>query len=61
MEQNKGDERGGDFVVYVLGMSFKGRIWIEGDIILVELTNKPLLVPCTVIRSAVEKRVATLC
>ncbi len=55
-----GDEKGGDFVLYLLGMRFKGRIRIEGNIILVELIDKPLLVPCTVIRSAVEKYVATL-
>jgi hypothetical protein len=56
----EGDETGGDFVLNVLGMRFKGFIEVESNIIVVNVTDKPLLVPCSFIESNVKKYVASL-
>ena len=56
----KGDERGGSFELEVLGMRFKGNIQVESNIIVVNLTDKPLLVPCSLIESSVKGYVDTL-
>lgn len=55
-----GDETGGDFTLDVLGMRFKGSVQVESDIIFVNLTDKPLLVPCSFIESNVKKYVNSL-
>ena len=56
----KGDMNGGSFKLEVLGMQFKGDIQVEGNSIVVNLTDKPLLVPCSVIESSVKAYVENL-
>jgi hypothetical protein len=56
----KGDERGGSFELEILGMRFKGIIQVESNIIVVNLTDKPLLVPCSLIESSVKSYVDIL-
>lgn len=58
--QYNGDANGGSFELEVLGMHFKGSIQVESDIIVVNLTDKPLLVPCSLIESSVKDYVDTL-
>ena len=55
-----GDANGGSFKLEVLGMRFKGNIQVEGNSIVVKLTDKPLLVPCSVIESSVKAYVDNL-
>lgn len=55
-----GDATGGSFELEILGMRFKGLIQVESNIIVVNLTDKPLLVPCSLIESSVKGYVDTL-
>jgi hypothetical protein len=55
-----GDTNGGSFKLEVLGMQFKGHIQVEGNTLIVKLTDKPLLVPCSVIESSVKAYVDNL-
>jgi len=55
-----GDATGGSFELEILGMRFKGTIQVESNIIVVNLTDKPLLVPCSLIESSVKGYVDTL-
>ena len=56
----EGDATGGSFGVNILGMTFKGIVMVEGTVILVEITDKPLLVPCSFIESSVKSYMANL-
>lgn len=58
--QYNGDATGGSFELEVLGMRFKGIVQVESNIIVVNLTDKPLLVPCSLIESSVKGYVETL-
>ena len=55
-----GDANGGHFEIEILGMLFKGNIRVEGNTIVVKLTDKPLLVPCSLIESSVKGYVDNL-
>ncbi|MGF7080355.1 hypothetical protein [Mucilaginibacter sp. UYCu711] len=55
-----GDANGGNFELEVLGMRFKGTIQVKSNIIVVNLTDKPMLVPCSLIESSVKSYVDTL-
>lgn len=55
-----GDHTGGKFDLEILGLRFKGIIQIEGNIILVEIIDKPLLIPCSIIESSTKDYVANL-
>ena len=55
-----GDANGGSFKLEIFGMRFKGHIQVEGKSIVVKLTDKPLLVPCSVIKSSVKAYVDNL-
>ncbi len=56
----KGDATGGEFKIEILGMRFKGNISVKDEIILVEITDKPLLVPSSLIEKSVKRYVADL-
>ena len=55
-----GDATGGRFGVNILGMTFKEIVKVEGTVILVEITDKPLLVPCSFIESSVKNYMTNL-
>jgi len=56
----EGDATGGRFGVDILGMTFKGIVKVEGAVILVEITDKPLLIPCSFIESSLKNYMANL-
>jgi len=55
-----GDDEGGKFKLELLGMGFKGKIEVQGNYILVEIIDKPLLIPCSLIESSIKDYVANL-
>lgn len=55
-----GDETGGRFDLKILGLRFRGIARVEGDIIVVEITDKPILIPCSIIESSTKQYVADL-
>jgi len=57
---SKGDRNGGDFKINILGMSFRGVITVKTDVILVSIKDKPLLVPCALIKNAVKSYLSEL-
>lgn len=46
-----GDETNGSFDVSVFGNTVKGSYTVEGQTLLIEITEKPFLVPCSMIES----------
>ena len=56
----EGDSTGGKFKIEIFGMRFKGLIGVEGDIIMVEITDKPLLMPASLIKTSVKRYVKDL-
>ena len=55
-----GDSTGGKFDLKIIGMRFKGSIQVEGNIIIVEIIDKPLLIPCSFIENSTKQYVANL-
>ena len=55
-----GDQTGGKFDLEIVGMRFKGKIQVQGNIILIEIVDKPLLNPCALIESSTKQYVANL-
>lgn len=55
-----GDETGGDFILDFMGMRFKGSVQVSGGYIVVCVTDKPLLIPCSVIESSIKSYVEVL-
>lgn len=55
-----GDQTGGKFDLTIIGMRFKGIITVQGNMILVEIVDKPLLMPCALIESSTKQYVANL-
>lgn len=46
-----GDENNGSFDVSVFGNTVKGSYTVEGQNLVIEITEKPFLVPCSMIES----------
>ena len=46
-----GDENNGSFDVSVFGNTVKGSYTLEGQNLVIEITEKPFLVPCSMIES----------
>ena len=46
-----GDENNGSFDVSVFGNTVKGSYTVEGQNLVIEITEKPFLVPCSIIES----------
>ncbi len=55
-----GDDTGGKFDLEIIGMRFKGIVKVLGKIIIVEILDKPLLIPCALIESSTKQYVANL-
>lgn len=55
-----GDETGGRFDLKILGLRFKGIARVEGNVIAVEIKEKPLLIPCSLIETSTKEYVANL-
>lgn len=51
----QGDENNGEFSFSTMGFTFRGNYVIEGDLVAVEITNKPFLVSCAKIESEIKK------
>ncbi|TDG34827.1 hypothetical protein EZJ43_16610 [Pedobacter changchengzhani] len=56
----KGDDKGGNFKLKLFEMVFKGKIGIEGNYIVVQIIEKPFLIPCSLIETSIKKYVADL-
>ncbi len=55
-----GDHTGGKFDLTIVGMRFKGFIEVRGSMIVVEILDKPMLIPCALIESSTKQYVANL-
>lgn len=53
----KGDTQSGDFEVSILGNFIKGNYQIEGQILNLEVTQKPAFVPCGMIENFLKKEI----
>ncbi len=53
-----GDATAGDFEVTVFGNHIKGNYTIEGQLLNLEVTDKPFFVPCTMIESFLKKEIS---
>lgn len=50
-----GDENTGEFSFSTMGFTFRGTYAIEGDLVSVEITDKPFLVTCKKIETEIKK------
>jgi hypothetical protein len=53
-----GNESGGDFTVSVFGNKIIGNYTVSGQTLNVQITDKPFMVPCSVIEGFLKNQVA---
>lgn len=53
-----GDETSGDFELNVFGNNIKGNYSITGQILNLEITDKPFFVPCNMIENFLQKQIS---
>lgn len=53
-----GDINSGNFEVTVFGNTIKGNYSVTGQILFLEITDKPLFVPCSMIESFLVKQIS---
>lgn len=53
-----GDEYSGDFDLNVFGNDIKGNYTISGQLLKLEVTDKPFFVPCSTIESFLKKQIS---
>lgn len=53
-----GDTVSGDFAVNVFGNNIKGNYLVEGQLLNIEITDKPFFVPCSMIESFLLKQIS---
>lgn len=51
-----GDENSGDFDLNVFGNFIKGNYTVEGQVLKLEITDKPIFVPCAMVESFLKKQ-----
>lgn len=56
--QFNGDETAGDFEVTVMGNHVKGNYTVEGQVLHLNITDKPFFVPCSMIESFLTKQIS---
>ena len=49
-----GDSNGGKFEIEILKMTSKGKVSATDKVIIVEVTEKPLLIPCSLIETSIK-------
>lgn len=52
-----GDEQSGNFDVNVFGNNIKGEYSITGQVLHLDITDKPFFVPCSMIESFLKKQI----
>lgn len=52
-----GNEQSGQFEVTVFGNNIKGNYTVEGQLLSIEVTDKPFFVPCNMIESFLAKSI----
>lgn len=55
-----GDTNSGNFEVTVVGNDIKGNYTVTGQILHLEITDKPFFVPCSMIESFLAKQISTV-
>lgn len=55
-----GDVMGGQFEVEILRLKFKGKVTVEGKVLHVAISDKPLLISCSLIETGVKQYVRNL-
>lgn len=55
-----GDINSGEFEVTVFGNDIKGRYTVTGQILNLEITDKPFFVPCSMIETFLAKQITTV-
>ena len=53
-----GDTHGGDFEVTVFGNNIKGNYTVTGQVLDLEITDKPFFVPCNMIETFLSKQIS---
>lgn len=53
-----GDTTSGDFELTVFGNHIKGNYTIEGQLLNLEVTDKPFFVPCSMVESFLKKEIS---
>lgn len=53
-----GDQNSGDFEVTVFGNMIKGNYHVVGQILSLEITDKPFFIPCATIESFLVKQIS---
>lgn len=53
-----GDEHSGNFEVTIFGNTIKGNYQVEGQILNLTITDKPFIVPCSMIESFLNKQIS---
>lgn len=53
-----GDENSGNFELNVFGNNIKGNYTINGQVLNLEVTDKPFFVPCSMIESFLQKQIS---
>lgn len=53
-----GNESAGDFELNVFGNNIKGNYTINGQVLNLEITDKPFFVPCSMIESFLQKQIS---
>lgn len=54
----EGNERKGNFEVSIFGNIIKGEYVVEGQILNLTITEKPFIVPCSMIESFLQKQIS---
>lgn len=54
----QGDETSGEFDVSVMGNNIKGNYTVEGQMLHLNITDKPFFVPCSMIESFLTKQIS---
>ncbi|MEO9020566.1 MAG: hypothetical protein ABI237_10545 [Ginsengibacter sp.] len=53
-----GNENSGDFDVTIFGNTIKGIYTVSGQVLKLEITDKPFFVPCSMIESFLQKQIS---
>lgn len=53
-----GDERAGNFEVTVFGNTIRGHYTVQGQVLHLTITEKPFLVPCSMIESFLKSHIS---
>lgn len=54
----EGNEQAGSFEVTVFGNNIKGKYTVNGQILDLEITDKPFFVPCSMIENFLQKQIS---